>query len=404
MILQELTERQREAVWNSNAWLNIFDGSVRAGKTVASLVRWVKKVREAPDGDFLMVGKTERTLKRNAIDPLIEMLGPDRCRLIAGSGELVLLGRRVYLAGANDERAETKIRGLGLVGAYTDEITTYPENFWTMLLSRLSDPEAQLFGTTNPDHPAHWLKRDYLDRARDLDLYRIRFRLRDNTTLTEKYIRNITNSYVGLWRKRYIEGEWVAAEGAIYGDVWNPEKHIEEEVPGIIRTWSGIDYGTTNPFVEMVTGLGVDGRLHVMAEWRWDSREKQRSLTAGQYGRRLRLWHEKIKREPEWVFIDPEEAAFRIELQQTGWRGVRAADNAVLEGIRLQADLLARDKLRIHRSCRGLIDELPGYVWDPEADGDVPIKADDHSLDAARYSILSSEFLWRRQVLGNQAA
>ncbi len=345
MILQELTERQREAVWNSNAWLNIFDGSVRAGKTVASLVRWVKKVREAPDGDFLMVGKTERTLKRNAIDPLIEMLGPDRCRLIAGSGELVLLGRRVYLAG-----------------------------------------------------------RDYLDRARDLDLYRIRFRLRDNTTLTEKYIRNITNSYVGLWRKRYIEGEWVAAEGAIYGDVWNPEKHIEEEVPGIIRTWSGIDYGTTNPFVEMVTGLGVDGRLHVMAEWRWDSREKQRSLTAGQYGRRLRLWHEKIKREPEWVFIDPEEAAFRIELQQTGWRGVRAADNAVLEGIRLQADLLARDKLRIHRSCRGLIDELPGYVWDPEADGDVPIKADDHSLDAARYSILSSEFLWRRQVLGNQAA
>lgn len=400
-MLQELTDKQKEAVWGANAWINIFDGSVRAGKTVASLVRWIKKVREAPDGDFLMVGKTERTLKRNVIDTLISWLGPERCRLNAGAGELFLLGRRVYLTGANDESSETKIRGLGLVGAYADEITTWPENFWTMLLSRLSDPEAQLFGTTNPDHPSHWLKKDYLDRARDLDLYRVRFRLRDNTSLTEKYIRNITNSYVGLWRKRYIEGEWVAAEGAIYGDVWDPEKHIEQETPALLRTWSGIDYGTTNPFVETVLGLGVDGRLHVAAEWRWDSRLRQRSLTAGQYGRRLRAWHEKIQIQPEWVFIDPEEAAFRVELQQTGWKGVRAADNAVLEGIRLQADLLARDKLRIHASCKGLIDEMPGYVWDPDADEDIPIKADDHSLDALRYGVLTSEFLWRRQVLGS---
>jgi PBSX family phage terminase large subunit len=273
-----------------------------------------------------------------------------------------------------------------------------------MLLSRLSDPDAQLFATTNPDHPAHWLKRNYLDRAREIDLHRVKFKLRDNTSLTEKYIRNITASYTGLWKKRYIDGEWVAAEGAVYGDVWDPDRQVEKTVPVLLNQWNGIDYGTTNPFVALNMGIGTDGRLHIRREWRWDSRVKQRSLTASQYEERLRRWHQRIGEMPNWVFVDPEEAGFRVELQQAHWRGVRAADNSVVEGIRLNADLLMKDKLRIHESCEGLIDEFPGYVWDPDADRDVPIKVDDHSLDAGRYGIFSSEWLWRRQVLPQEAA
>src|SRR6185312_15847332 len=92
----------------------------------------------APAGNLLMTGKTERTLKRNILDPMTEMLGPARCRLVQGSGELWLLGRRVYLAGANDERAQERIRGLTLAGAYADEISTLPQSFWSMLMSRLS--------------------------------------------------------------------------------------------------------------------------------------------------------------------------------------------------------------------------------------------------------------------------
>jgi phage terminase large subunit len=241
-----------------------------------------------------------------------------------------------------------------------------------------------------------------LDRADDLDLYRVRFRLRDNLALTEKYIKNITASYTGLWKKRYIEGQWVAAEGAIYGDVWDPDKHVEKDIPPLVRVWSGIDYGTTNPFVEIMLGLGTDGRLHAVGEWRYDSAKRMRSLTASQYGKRLHAWHEKLGLSPAWIFVDPEEAAFRVELQQSGWKGVRAADNSVLEGIRLQADLLALDKFRVHESCEGLIDEFPAYVWDPDAEIDIPIKADDHSLDAGRYGVLSSEFLWRRKVLGGE--
>jgi hypothetical protein len=37
------------------------------------------------------------------------------------------------------------------------------------------------------------------------------------------------------------------------------------------------------------------------------------------------------------------------------------ADNSVLDGIRLMSSLLGNRQLKIHRSCRGLLDEVPGY-------------------------------------------
>ena len=394
----ELMPRQREAIKGAHAWLHIFDGSVRAGKTYASLIRWLEFIGESPVGDLLMVGKTERTLRDNVISVLERWVD---CRHIAGAGLLEVCGRRIYVRGANDERSEMKIRGLGLVGAYCDELTTWPESYWLMLLSRLSEPGAKLFATTNPDYPSHWLKADYLDKAGEIDLYRARFRLDDNTELPAEFIHNITQSYTGLWRKRYIDGEWIAAEGAVYGDVWNPDVHIVATLPEMRRVWAAVDYGTGNPFVELVIGLGSDDRLYVIAEWRWDGRGPRGQLAASQYRQKLEAWHLKLGRAPQWVYVDPEEAGFRIELRQNGWKGVAQADNSVVEGIRLVTDLLAKDKLRVHESCVGLIDEFPGYVWDPDATEDKPIKADDHSLDALRYGILSSELFWRRQVLGS---
>ncbi|MFF7233374.1 hypothetical protein [Streptomyces sioyaensis] len=55
---------------------------------------------------------------------------------------------------------------------------------------------------------------------------------------------------------------------------------------------------------------------------------------------------------------------------------------------------------RPHRmlSRKGLLDELPGYAWDPDASEkgeDRPIKRDDHSVDALRYAVHSVAHEWR---------
>src|SRR5690606_9525321 len=248
------SRKQLDVIANSTARMNILDGSVRSGKTIASLVAWIMFVSEASPGELLMAGKTERTLKRNILDVLEQMVGSRYFKYNLGAGEATLFGRRIYLVGANDLRSEGKIRGLTLAGAYGDEIALWPDSFFTMLLSRLSVPGARFIGTTNPDSPYHWLKTSYLDRAGELGLRRWHFSLEDNPNLDPAYVEALKKEYVGLWYKRFILGLWVQAEGAVY-DMWDDEIYAVDEVPSqFTRYYVGVDYGTSNPTVFLLVG------------------------------------------------------------------------------------------------------------------------------------------------------
>ena len=181
--------KQLDSILDSTARINIWQGSVSSGKTISSLLRWIEFCQNGAKGNLLMIGKTERTLKRNVIDVLSDILdGSGSFITRTGSGEIQIGNRTIYIVGANDERAEAKIRGLTLAGAYGDEVTLWSESFFNMLLSRLRVPNAQLFLTTNPDSPNHWLKKKFLDRETELDIQNFAFQLGDNHTLDPKYV------------------------------------------------------------------------------------------------------------------------------------------------------------------------------------------------------------------------
>ncbi|TYB50247.1 PBSX family phage terminase large subunit [Nonomuraea sp. PA05] len=416
MNITPLVGKQRLSVELATARLNIWDGSVRSSKSISSLFKWMKFVREAPAGPLLMVGKTERTLKRNIIDPLIEMLGEKRCKYVAGLGELHLFGRLIYTVGAYNEGSEDKIRGLSLVGAYVDEASTIPESFWVMLLTRLSIPGAQLYATTNPEGPQHWLLVDYLEKARlwvdhggqvhrqdgpdTLNLHRFSFILADNPNLTREYIEDISAEASGLWYKRLILGQWVLAEGVIW-ESWDPARHVVAELPAI-QQWLCLtaDYGTTNPFHALLIGLGHDGRLYVGHEWRWDSKKQRGALTDAEYSERVRAWVTGLGISPQYTIIDPSAKSFRTELHRAGWTSTMA-DNEVEDGVRDVGSLFATGRLLVHSSCKELIKEIPGYSWDPEASekgDDKPLKVNDHGCDALRYGIRTTRNIWHGQL------
>ncbi len=382
------SRKQLDVIANATARLNILDGSVRSGKTTASLVAWLMFVAEAPPGELLMVGKTERTLKRNVLDPLEQMVGGKHFKLNRGAGEATLFGRRIYLAGANDERAEGKIRGMTLVGAYGDEITLWPESFFTMLLSRLSVRGARFIGTTNPDSPYHWLMKNYLKRAGELNLKRWQFQLEDNLNLDPAYVEALKKEYTGLWYKRYILGQWVQAEGAVY-DMWDDAIHAVDEVPSqFTRYYVGVDYGTNNPTAFLLVGQHED-KFYVIDEYYWDSAERGRQKTDAEYSRDLQ---EFIKgRYPQAIVIDPSATSFIAQLRRDGVRLIRQADNAVVDGIRTVAAFLSQKRLFVYRKrCPNLLREFTTYVWDTQAQKrgeDRPLKQNDHALDALRYVV-----------------
>lgn len=249
--------------------INILHGSVRSGKTWISLVLWAFWVASSPaDKAYLMVAKTLASLKRNCLDLLEELVGSKNFQYSTGNKEGWLFGRRVYLEGVNDVRAESKIRGMTLQGAYCDELTLFTEDFFVMLLYRLSEPGAKLIGTTNPDAPTHWLKMKYIDRKDKLSLLDMKFLIDDNTTLEPEFVKQIKAENTGVFYDRFILGKWVTAEGLIYKILAdNPKKYLinKKDVPDIRRAYVGLDFGGNKSNHAIVcSGIGTDGKLYFL--------------------------------------------------------------------------------------------------------------------------------------------
>ena len=377
--------------------INILEGSVRSGKTYSSLILWALWIATRPQGGkYLMVGKTLTTLKRNCLEPLASILGAANMQFSIPAKRAVIFGRVVDLEGASDARSEEKIRGVTLHGAYMDEITLSPEPFFAMLLSRLSTEGAKLFGTTNPDSPRHWLKVNYLDND-NLDIYRIKFLLDDNTMLPQDYIDNLKREYTGVFFRRFILGDWVAAEGAIY-PMFDTKIHVSDNLPKMRGTWICADIGHTNPTAFLRLGAGEDGRIWVIDEYYHQVGTNSLAKSPKQYARDMIQFSSKYQNPPDMVVIDPAAEGFILQLKEDapGLR-IKRADNAVLEGIQLTASAIDVGILMIHPRCKHLIDELQGYSWDPKAQDrgeDKPVKQNDHACDALRYGIMA----YRREI------
>lgn len=409
-----VSPKQIRAIAGSGERINVLDGPVRSGKTVSTLVRWIIYCAEGPPGELLLTGKNLYSVYRNLIIPLQDpaLMGPLACltQYTAGSPSGTCAGRRFHVIGANDVRSENRLRGFTLAGALADEAVLIPREFWNQMLARMSVPGAQLFATTNPDSPYHWLLTDFIGKQGQpgMNLTRFRFKLDDNPSLTDEYKAAISAEYTGMLHRRMVLGEWSAAEGAIY-DCFDPDVHVVDICPVITR-WlcCSIDYGTTNPFDAILLGLGADKRLYAVAEFRWDSKARHRQLTDAEYAVMLRDWLASVRVPgselrgvtPEHVVVDPSATSFIAQLHRDRMQPHKAL-NAVSDGIRTVASLFATGRLKIHASCEDLRRELTGYVWDEaqQLKGiDAPVKRDDHSVDALRYGIATTRQIWQSRI------
>lgn len=399
------TNKQRELMrkWQRNELrrINLLEGSVSSGKTWISLVLWAFWVASMPqDKLYLMCAKSLTTLKRNCLIPLEELVGAGNFVFSVPAKEGYLFGRRILLEGANDARSESKIRGLSLQGAYCDELTQFPEDFFAMLLSRLRLPAAKLIATTNPDNPRHWLKTKYIDRADELDFLDEKFLIADNTTLDPDYVRNVTMEYTGVFYERFILGRWKAAEGVIYRDFADdPERFILDDIPAdVILGAMGFDFGGNgSAHAGCLVGITKGYRSIVI----------------------LDEYYRKEVIDPETLtndicgFIQRAQAQVRApsiwcdSAETTLIKGIRTAvysrripvevrnarKGEIIDRIRLCDMLMSQGRFFILRRCRHTISALSEAVWDSKSptkdkrldDGTTNID----SLDALEYALES---------------
>jgi PBSX family phage terminase large subunit len=405
---ESLSEKQRGCLEylkdNKLRRINILEGSVRSGKTYVSLLLWgFWVVTKEPSCTFMMAGKTLMTLKRNVLELLGDIFSGSFTYSL-GKKEASLFGRRIYLEGVSDARSEAKIRGLTLDGAYCDELSLFEEDFFKMLLSRLSKHEAKLFATTNPDHPNHWLKRDYLDNA-ELDLLDVKFTLDDNIYLDKKYVESLKKEYTGMYYDRFILGLWVAAEGRIYGEFDKSRMVLEEaeihrrlENNPLLFTIVGVDYGG-NKSASVFSLAGFDRgfkNVYLLSE-HYDRENKSAESLIHDFTERITEWRGEFPPlkavycdSAEQLLVKSFRYAVPIEVKN-------ALKRPVNQRIAMLCRLISAGRFFVSADCVKFIEAMETAVWENSRTGITAkpgkdVRLDDgsiniDSLDAFEYAI-----------------
>lgn len=393
------SKKQEDFLINDLHRINLLYGSVRSGKTWISLLKWAIWIgQQAQDKQFLMVGKTITTLKRNCLVLLEELIG-DNITYSISQKKAVIFGRTVWLEGANDERSESKIRGMTLMGVYIDELTQIPQDFYLMALSRLSEKGAVFLATTNPDHPKHYVKTEIIDNDK-LDKQVIKFLIDDNIFLDETYKENLKKEYTGVFYQRFILGDFVRAEGIIFPEFANnPTRWIikREDVPKAFRTVEvGFDIGGNgSAYALTCTGQGYDG-----VQYRLKAQKKQAEDMAMNDIEKFVV-----------EFCEECERIYGVKIGMINCDHVAVIVNTINDNTRYTADLCYKPPLEdrvflysklfstnkikfVDGMCDDLIEEMQNLVFDDKSDKAIPLDDGSMQIDTYDSACYSESSYW----------
>ena len=106
MTAPRLSDKQLSSIRDASGRVCIWDGSIRSGKTIGSLLRWLIYVPAAPrGGELVIIGRTRDSAWRNVIAPLQDpsLFGSSARHVVGnyGAPTVTILGRRVQIGRAH---------------------------------------------------------------------------------------------------------------------------------------------------------------------------------------------------------------------------------------------------------------------------------------------------------------
>lgn len=372
----------------------ICDGAIRTGKSSLMTAAFVDWAMARFDGvRFGICGKSADGCAKNLVLPYIASTRARRkyrLRWRPGSRELWVSrgGRRnvFEVFGGMNESSFMLIQGRTFGGVLLDETALLPRSFAEQAIARCSLPGAKLWFNCNPASTEHWFYREWVSRPESKNALRLHFTLEDNPGLSEETVRRYRAAYSGVFLRRYVLGDWCAAEGLVYDF---GEANLTDEAPDEGDVCISVDYGTMNPFSaglwRVLRDPGIRGGIRAVRvrEFYHDGRASGRTLTDEDYCREIEKLAGGLP--VRRVVVDPSASSFIAALRRRGFTVIRAK-NDVLDGIRVTAGLLASGAIRINRACRDAVREFGLYRWAEGGNGrDAVVKENDHAMDDIRY-------------------
>lgn len=388
----KLSKKQNEYIRNANRRINLKIGAVRSGKSYVDIAYVIlDRLRsvKGKDGLNLILGVSGSTIERNVLQPMREIYTDGIVGTIKStSGTVTIFGEKVYCISAEKINQVGKIQGMSVKYLYGDEIAKWNKEVFMMALSRMDKPYSKMDGACNPEAPTHWLK-EFIDR-KDLDSYIQKYTIFDNPYLPEEFVQNLCKEYEGtVYYGRLIEGNWTLAEGLIFPMYQDALCDPPEGIPD--EECISVDYGTLNPMAGLFWKR-YGKTWYAVSEYYYSGRDTGIQKTDEEYLRDIiRFYnenHDILCRERDCqIIVDPSAASFITALRRDGTLSVIAGKNDVITGIRETATALKQGYIKISRKLRHWIQEAGGYIWDPKAREDTPVKDSDHLMDSTRYFV-----------------
>lgn len=190
-------------------------------------------------------------------------------------------------------------------------------------------------------------------------------------------------------------GKHTDLQGIIYGgwtrgtgDRWGPGHLCEPfDIPKDWPRFRGGDFGLTKPTAILWGALGDDGTLYLYREYYVAGLDYDEHAVAV---RELELEAGDVI-EGAWGDAGDGEKAINIFMDhdvgfdpaEKGAGSVKAGISMCKARLRIQPD--GRPRLKVFRPLKHFVKEIEGYRWDKKRKDEVPVKKDDHLMDAWRY-------------------
>jgi phage terminase large subunit len=409
-------------------------GPAGTGKSLVSLYRMHLVALHNPDARFLIVRKTAVSLGSTTLVTYEKKVAQDAIARgivswFGGSareapGYRYSNGSKINVGGMDKPE---KIMSAEYDMVFADEATELTITDWESIGTRLRNGVLswqQQIGACNPSGPTHWIKqrcdqgvaRMLVSRHRDNPAY-----VNADGTYTDAgrdYFAKLDN-LTGVRKARLRDGTWAAAEGLIYGE-FDEATHLVDPftIPTEWTRWITVDFGFTNPAVIQWWAEDPDGRLFLYREI-YHTRRLVEDLA--RQAKALMQYPSGQWREPRpRAVICDHDAEDRATLEKHLGLSTVAANKKVSPGIqavqarlKVQADgrprffivrgaLVERDPAldEAKKPC-STEEEITGYVWAVRPGGtvpEVPLKENDHGMDAGRYMVAERDLGGRPQL------
>lgn len=402
----QFTDKQLEILKRSNRedwYIMINHGAVRAGKTKLDNTLFLKELirvkqnalRDGVERPMYILGAVSSgTLQTNILREISDDYGHEF--KFDRHGNFTLFGVYIVTTFTGSIAGLKAIRGMTSYGAYINEATLANKEVFDEIIKRCSGYGARIICDTNPDHPKHWLKVNYIDKADGKRIVANHFTIYDNSFLNKRYVDNLVNATPsGVFFERGIYGRWVIGEGAVYRDFKEESYISSDNVPydKITKYYAGVDWGYGHYGAIVVLGKTPDGDVFLIEEHAKQYKEIDYwvDIALGIKERYGNITFYCDSARPEHI------ARFYNEKLKA-----ISANKSVISGIEQVAKLMKTNKLFIvSDKVSKFKDEVYQYVWN-ERSGE-PEKHDDDVLDALRYAIYSEEVMMKpKQDVANK--